>query len=134
MKKNPYDLLLKSLDQPLKPDERERLNASLEHSAGLRDSARRLTEMRQLFKAAPPLRFEPFFATRVMANLRNASSTREVDFFELLKMDFRTLVLAALLFILGLMSYNAIHEKESFLPAEVSVQQALDPAFAYFQE
>lgn len=140
MTKKMIDLLLKSFDTDLTIEEQQRLDDALKASPELRIQKQELIRMRDLMGNSD-FRFRPHFSDRVMAGIRDLKKKRsEMDpFFESLVLAFRPLAISALLFILGFMSYNALHNHQPFIAGlipsqETSLEQAFDPAWTYFQE
>ncbi|MBN2102528.1 hypothetical protein JW835_00640 [bacterium] len=135
-----YNLLLKSFDTDLSDDEQIKLETALKQSAELRFEKDRLLKIRHALRHVLYTRFQPFFADRVIARIQSVKTSNSIDlFFESLKTAFRTLVIPVALLIIGFMSYNAIHRNQSFLSSlfpqeEASLEQALDPAWTFFQE
>jgi anti-sigma factor RsiW len=102
------ELLYRSLDGELSPDERRDLDAALAGSPGLRREREDLLTMRGLVKDGAARSFGPFFAERVMNTI---SSEREEEavgarFFESLLYTFRRVVRVAAAVVAFLLIYN----------------------------
>ncbi|MFC1569697.1 hypothetical protein ACFL4L_05645 [bacterium] len=135
-----YNLLLKSFDAGLTVDEQKQLDAALGESEALRLEQEQLIVIRQALWTFSTPGFRPFFSERIIAKIK--ASKEQVDFepfFESLKLAFRPLAISALVLIIGMMSFNAIQNNESFISSllpseETSLEQAFDPTLTYFQE
>jgi anti-sigma factor RsiW len=102
------ELLYKSLDGELTPEEMSDLEAALAISSELRKEREDLLAVRGLVKAGAAESFGPFFARRVMRAIRSARD-EEVSgarFFASLEYAFRRVVLVAAAIAVFLLIYN----------------------------
>jgi len=76
MKKKPLNLLFRSFDEELKPEEQALLSKALSGSASLRAEEKRVKEMRDIISGSAVESFKPFFAKRVMQRIQVTSETR----------------------------------------------------------
>ena len=132
------NLLLKSFDTQLSDDEQKQLDAALKASHTLQLEKEQFELVRQTLSKVPPPRFRPFFTERVMARVNTADKQANFEsLFDSLIIAFRPLAISAAVIILGLMSFNAIQNHQSFLSGlfpSTTLEQAFDPALTYFQE
>ena len=76
MKKEPLNLLYRSFDEELKPEEQALLSKVLSESASLRAEKKRVQEMRDIISGSAAESFKPFFAKRVMQRIQATAETR----------------------------------------------------------
>lgn len=102
------ELLYRSLDGELSPDERRDLDAALAGSPGLRQEREDLLAMRGLVKDGAARSFGPFFAERVINTIRSEREGEETAarFFESLLYTFRRVALVAAAVVAFLLIYN----------------------------
>jgi hypothetical protein len=140
MKKKIYNLLLRSYETNLTDRETRMLKQALDESSALQEEKVRIDQLRSLLRHPKEQRFQPFFADRVLSRIRDSKGFTAVDsFFDTLLMTFRPFAVSAVILLLCLLSYTLMTDGESFLSglspvSEPTLEQAMDPAFAYFQE
>ncbi len=102
------ELLYKSLDWELTPDEMSELESALAASSGLRKELEDVLAVRGLVKAGAAGSFGPFFAERVMRTIRytRGEEVSRARFLESLQYAFRRVVLAAAAIAAFLLIYN----------------------------
>ncbi len=108
MEKRMLELLYRSLDGELSPDERKDLDAALAGSPGLRREREDLIAMRGVVTDGAVRSFGPFFAERVMSTIRSAREKEAAGarFFDSLLYAFRRVALAAAAIAAFLLIYN----------------------------
>ena len=139
MKIKPFNLLLRSLDQPLSEQEKSKLDEALRHSEKLKEDKVFLENLQKSAKPQNPPKFRPFFAERVMQRIQEKAVTVQDLFFESLYAQFKPLVVATAAVVFLIMSYNMLHEKsfsiKELLPTtNITYEEAMDPTLAYFKE
>lgn len=108
MEERMRELLYRSLDGELSPDEMTDLDAALDGSPELRQEREALLAMRGLVKDSAARSFGPFFAERVINNIRSERE-EEVEgarFLESLLYMFRRVVLVGAAIAAFLLIYN----------------------------
>jgi len=102
------ELLYRSLDGELSPDEKKDLDAALAGSPGLRREREDLLTMRGLVKDSGARSFGPFFAARVMNTIRSEREEGPAGarFFESLLHAFRRVALVGAAIAAFLLIYN----------------------------
>jgi anti-sigma factor RsiW len=102
------DLLYRSLDGDLSPDEREDLDTALAASAELRRERDDALAVRGLIKDSAERSFGPFFAERVVNTIRSEreGEAAGAPFFESLLHAFRRVAIAAAAVAAFLLIYN----------------------------
>lgn len=141
MKFSAHDLLLRSLDAELTADEQKQLDAALAESEELRREAEQLDLLRQNVTNSTPQSFSPFFAEKVLSQIRTEKSLKNEaeSFFDALFASFRPVALAAAVIIFVLLSFNAFQNNgrvwAGVLTGEsVGVELAFDPASDWIGE
>ena len=134
-----YKLLIKSYDVQLSRKDQNQLQHRLNESDSLKNAKSQIEQIRHILNEGGNENFKPYFADRVIAKIRELRENSRMEFFESLKWAFRPLAISAVILILGLLSFYAIDTHESFLSGiepfpEPSLEQAMDPVYAYFQE
>jgi len=76
MKNEQLNLLYRSFDEELKPEEQAQLSKILSESASLRAEKKRVQEMRDIISGSAVESFKPFFAKRVMQRIQVTAETR----------------------------------------------------------
>ncbi len=107
MKQEIMDLLYRSFDQELRPEEEKILSAALAASPALRQEKAKIVQMRSLLRNETTPSFQPFFAARVMRRIANRESRGE-DFFGSLLWSFRFVAAGAALVVGLLMTQNLV--------------------------
>lgn len=134
------ELLYKSFDASLTPNEQEELERALIDSEQLREEKEKLTQMRESISSTAKNSFNPFFANRVMQRITSQKKeSNEELFFESLISLFRPMAIAAVLLVVVLTSYNLVTDnffssQDSPPLSELSLEDAFDPMLDYLQE
>jgi hypothetical protein len=76
MKKEPLNLLYRSFDETLNPEEQAQLSKALSESASLHAEKKRIQETRDIISGSAVESFQPFFAKRVMQRIHATAETR----------------------------------------------------------
>ncbi len=134
MATNPEDLLYRSFDEQLSAEEQRKLDEALAQSPGLRHEKQVLEIIRnKLHRQMGSQKFRPFFAERVMAEIRARS--RQEPFWESLVAVFRPVAIAAAIAMVAIIGYNLTQSKTISVTSalgepEITMEQMLDPSFA----
>ncbi len=106
MDKKILDLLYRSFENTLTPQERELLDSSLEQSEELRQEQAGIAAARQMITVNSRMSFNPFFAERVMRRIQNLREKPDpaYDLFESLVYMFRRVAVACLIAVIILFS------------------------------
>jgi anti-sigma factor RsiW len=141
MNEKVYNLLLRSLDTALTPQEQHRLDQALSRSETLRLEMERLQAMRQSIRRSGKRTFRPFFAEHVMQRIESFARQKpaEETFFFALKEVFRPVVIGAVIFIAVMLSYQAVrHDGVAFAgvadQSDVTLDEAFDLRLEWIQE
>ena len=136
-----YNLLLRSLDTTLTPQEQHRLNQELSRSETLRLELERLKVMRQSIYQGGKRTFRPFFAERVMQRIEASTQQKPAEdtFFFALKEVFLPVAIAAVIFIVVMLSYQVVrHDGVAFAGmvdhSDVTLDEAFDLRIEWIQE
>lgn len=138
MNKKIIELLYRSFDEELAPNERQRLDDALAKSAALREEKERMTAMRAMISDSSKKSFHPFFAEKVMRRLRQAESDPET-FLDSLISVFRPVAFAAIIILIMLISYN-LNKTENYSLAgalgehQVTLEEVIDPIYMFTME
>jgi anti-sigma factor RsiW len=102
------EMLYRSFDGELDPDERAELESALASSPDLRRERDELLAMRGRVASSAAGSFRPFFAERVMRNIREEleGEAEGARFFESLQHAFRRVALVAAALVAFLLIYN----------------------------
>jgi anti-sigma factor RsiW len=106
MEERILELLYRSFDGELDPGERAELEAALAGSPELRRERDELLAMRGKVASSASGSFGPFFAERVMRNIREEREGEGARFFESLQYAFRRVALVAAAVVAFLLIYN----------------------------
>ncbi len=135
MGKDIREILYRSFDESLTPEEDQILQEALEKSKTLREEKESIAIMRQSVSDSAAKSFEPFFAERVMQKIQTSSKIEKGNdpFFESLFNLFRPLALGAAVLTIILLSYNIIKSDRvslagAFAEPVVTLEEAFDPA------
>jgi len=102
MNRSVYNLLLRSFDVPLTEEEQKRLDAAISASEQFRSTQKELASLRSTLRSREEKKFNPFFAERVLNQLRSPQPSVD-DYFVSV---FRGLATGAALLVLLLSAYN----------------------------
>jgi len=141
MNRKDLELLYRSFDDSLTPEEQKQLREALESSKALREEKKRIASLRKAVSGHAAESFEPFFAERVMRRIkqfRQAEKSPDL-FFESLFAVFRPVAVGAVVLLIVLLSYNIIKSDRlslasAFAEPEVSLAEAFDPTLAFSME
>ena len=134
MDKKIVHLLYKSFDVALSDLEQKILNRALADSLELRLEKERINKIRNRAARSAAVSFKPFFAERVMQQIKSAKERIEhaSDFFESLVYMFRRVALVGVLVSLLILSYNLIRSENFSLSGalgfrNLTIEEAFDP-------
>jgi anti-sigma factor RsiW len=120
------DLLYRSFDGQLLPEEQQRLEEALASSKQLRDEKERIVALRKTISGNAAQSFEPFFAERVMqritAEMEQKLETVE-DFFNSLLWSFRRVALTGAIAVLLLFANNLLRADDLSLDSLLAMPQ-----------
>jgi hypothetical protein len=134
------ELLYRSFDTDLSPEEEEQLGLALRQSEELRIEKDRIAALRDNIASRKKQSFEPFFADRVMGKLYNMGNKKEEDFFfEWLFALFRPVAIAATVLIIIAIGYNIgstgqISLEGALAVPEVTLGEVYDPTLTFAME
>ena len=126
------ELLYRSFDHELSPEEQQRLEEALASSAELRQKRTDIEKVRAAVARSRAREFRPLFAERVMGRVSAIRKNGQEEFLRSLVAVFRPVALAAAMLAITLTTFNlAKSDRKSvytaFAGPEVSMEQALDP-------
>jgi len=121
------DLLMKSFDEELSPDERKHLEEVLSESDELRSEKKKLLKLREVF-SSQEYRFKPFFESRVMNRIHKLRNGKiiEFDFAKNLFFVFKRVAISGITAILILLISIYISEGSFSLDAFTGVESFSD--------
>ena len=140
MKRSELDLLYRSLDASLTPEEQSRLDAALRRDPGLRDEYERLVRMRSLVENQESPSFRADFSHRVMERLAAESAARPVsypggeatlEFEDALSLMFRKVAVAASVAAVLLLTYNLATSESVSINTSFGLTEELYPEDLY---
>jgi anti-sigma factor RsiW len=125
MNKKVIDLLYRSFDAALTPEERVELDEALAKSPELREEKERITNMRSALSASAARSFRPFFAERVMHAITSASGQKNglELFFKSLQFAFRRVAVVGATAILILLAYNLVKSGDISVAGAIGIPQ-----------
>lgn len=131
MKESTHDLLLRSFDSSLSAEEFKRLDETLKNSEPLRREKEHFILMREMIGKQESVRFKPFFAERVMNRILKEKMETAEDFFSALHSLFRPIMVASVVLILVMVSFNALKKhvivSTTLSSNDVSLEEVFDP-------
>ena len=133
-------LLYRSFDTSLNPEEQKKLDEAMEQSDQLRKESERIKIIRKKLEANKEQSFNPFFADKVMQRINKISIMDNNElFYESLFKVFKPVMVAAILLIIGISSYNIANTRQFSLEGvlavpEVTLEQAFDPSLSIDME
>ncbi|MCU0646280.1 MAG: hypothetical protein MUC94_18735 [bacterium] len=138
MNKKIRELLYRSFEDDLTPSEQQRLDRALAESEELRAEKHRIAAMRSMISESSDKTFHPFFAEKVLRQIREQSRPAE-SFFDSLIEVFRPVAIAVTILFIVLLSYNLFKSDSkslasAFAEPEIKLEQALDPTLAWVME
>ena len=140
MDKKLRDLLYRSFDSKLFPEEKKLLEQALSQSKQLKQEKEMISSLRKDIKRSKITSFQPYFADRVMENIRSSKQIDESEqFFESLFVFFRPIAITAAVLIIIIAGYNITTtgyfsiEGALGIP-EVTVDDVYDPTLALVTE
>ena len=140
MKRKIQDLLLRSMDNMLLPDEKIQLNQALQHSESLKREKESMESIRHTLSQSRRPQFRPFFTDRVLRRIDAMTFTRREDpFFNALKHTFRPILFTAAILIVVIISFNAVRNDASFIAGlfgtnEIGLEETFDLTYEWIQE
>jgi len=127
------ELLYRSFDSELKPDEQEKLEKALNNSEELKSQKEEILKMRASLKQNESQSFGYMFADKVMNKISKAEkkSTDEL-FFDSIIYVFRPMAIAATFLLVFLVSYNMLSDNgnlfnESQEIQDITLAEVFDP-------
>lgn len=140
MKRSELDLLYRSLDASLTPEEQSRLDTALRRDPGLRDEYERLVRMRNMVENQESPSFRADFSQRVMDRLAAESAVRPAsipegvakpDFEDALPLMFRKVAVAASVAAVLLLTYNLATSESVSITTSFGLTEELYPEDLY---
>ncbi len=120
------ELLYRSFDDRLSPDEQQELDAALAASEELQKEKERISALRSAVSSSGSASFEPFFADRVIQRIhseKNQQSNGVENFFESLLWAFRRIAIAGAVAVILLFAANLSQGKELSLDSALAMPQ-----------
>jgi len=120
------ELLYRSFDRQLTPEEQHRLDEALTHSQPLQEEKERIAALRQTVAGSAAQSIEPFFAERVMQRIQAKGKSRTSagdDFIGSLMWSFRRIALAGVIAVFLLLAGNIIQKGEISLNSMLAMPQ-----------
>ena len=133
MDKKILELLYRSFDSDLKPEEREKLEAALENSEELQTHKEEILKMRVSLKQNRTESFGYMFADKVMNKIRRIEEkSKDELFFDSIISIFRPLVIAATFLLVFLISYSVISDNSGLFNDsqdvhDITLAEVFDP-------
>jgi hypothetical protein len=133
------ELLYRSFDGELTPNENKILSSALNASLELREERERILEIRKTISSVKKPSFQPLFADRVIEKIfALVNKPKRIEsIFDTLFTAFRPLAIASILIILIFVSINMFNSKEVSIEsafavsnAEATVEEAFEPTLA----
>jgi hypothetical protein len=140
MDKKLKDLLYRSFDTDLDPQDKKRLEETLSQSDECRREKEMIISLRENLRQGKETSFKPFFAERVMDRIRSSKQVDEdAQFFNSLFVLFRPITIAAAVLIIIIAGYNITSTGQFSIEGalgipEVTVDDVYDPTFALLTE
>ena len=140
MDKKLRDLLYRSFDSKLFPEEKKLLEQTLSQSKELRQEKEMISSLRKDIKRSKITSFQPYFADRVMENIRSSKQIDESEqFFESLFVFFRPIAITAAVLIIIIAGYNITTTGHLSIEGalgipEVTVDDVYNPTLALITE
>jgi CRISPR/Cas system CMR subunit Cmr6 (Cas7 group RAMP superfamily) len=140
MDKKLRDLLYSSFDSNLFPEEKKFLEQALSQSKELKQEKEMISSLRKDIKRSKITSFQPYFADRVMENIRSSKQIDESEqFFESLFVFFRPIAITAAVLIIIIAGYNITTTGHLSIEGalgipEVTVADVYDPTLALVTE
>lgn len=120
------ELLYRSFDDDLSPEEKNQLKDALEKSAELRTEKEKLSHLRKEISGTTEKSFAPFFADRVMNRIyaeKEMKSYSMDDFFNSLAWSFKRIALAASFAVILILAINLFKEENISLDSLLAMPQ-----------
>ena len=130
------ELLYRSFDSDLKPDEQKQLKDVLENSEELQLQEDEILKMRSSIKQTESQSFGYMFADKVMQQIKGIEEkSTDEQFFDSIISVFRPIAIAATFLLVFLVSYNVISGNENLFNGSQEIQDvALAEIFDPFNE
>jgi len=123
MDENILELLYRSFDSDLNPDERKNLDDALKKSEELRLQKKEIEKIRTSLNQSEPQNFGYMFADKIMQKINGTEErSEEKRFFDSITSVFRPLAIAATVFLVFLVSYNLISENGNMFNDSQEIQ------------
>jgi hypothetical protein len=129
-------LLYRSLDAALTPAEQEQLDAAVKKSKELKKEKKRLVAVRGKIELHKEKSFKPFFTEKVMQQINRTAMIGFNDiFYQSLFKLFKPVMVAAILIIIAISTYNIANTRQISLEGalavpQVTLEQAFDPSLS----
>ena len=138
MNKKILELLYRSFDDVLKPEEQKQLEKALVESVKLQEEKVRIAQLRTTISDSAAKSFKPFFAEKVIRKIKEQEGVQET-FFESLMYVFRPVAIAAVVLLITLVSYNLVKSDNislasAFAEPEIGLEQVLEPTLPLAME
>jgi hypothetical protein len=141
MAKKIIELLYRSFDDSLSDEEQNQLTRALSQSAELRKEREQILKLRGAFAGSHAHSFKPFFADRVMNQLKIAQSHKNEaeTFFNSLVAVFKPVAIAVAIILFSLLTYNLKQTKNYTLAGalgekKIMLEEIVDPIYTLTME
>jgi len=130
------ELLYRSFDSDLKPDEQEKLDEALENSEDLQSQKEEILKMRASLKQSESQNFGYMFAEKIMKKIKETEKkSTDKLFFDSIISVFRPLAIAATFLLVFLVSYNMLSDNGNLFNDSEEIQDlTLAEVFDPFNE
>ena len=125
------ELLYRSFDETLKPEDSEKLEQALASSDELLKEKQEIANLRGQLYETKSTQFKPFFAERVLTKIHASINSKEEDtFFDSLFVLFRPVAIAAAVLIIIFAGYNVTASGQISLEGALAIPEVtLDDAY-----
>ena len=125
------NLLYRSFDEDLTPEEKKGLIEALENSFELKQEKEQIVQLRKNIKEGKASSFKPFFAERVLNRIQASGKNREEEtFFNSLFVLFRPVAIAAAVLTIFVAGYNIANSGNVSLEGALAIPEVtLDDAY-----
>lgn len=137
MNKKMLELLYRSFDDVLKPEEQQQLEETLIKSKKLQEEKEQIVTMRTTISGSAAQSFKPFFAEKVVRRITalQEEERSQVTFFDSLFYIFKPVAIAAAILLITLLSYNLLKSDRISLAnalaePEITLEQVFDPSLS----
>lgn len=134
MKKKLIQLLYRSFDENLSAKKKKQLETALAQSTDLKREKEQITVIRTAITSNAEKSFKPFFAEKVMKQVRYSRQPKQLSFFDSLVYIFKPVAIASVVLIIIMFSYNLFVKDNASLvnamsESEFTLVQVLDPTY-----